>query len=118
MKDATNIQEFYVGQTLFYIDTRHGAGVGQDVTVTQIGKRWIYTSDGRRFDRISLRVDGGKYISPGFVVLSRTAYEAKKRRDVMWGELRLYQRISCIRPDQITEEDMRTLAEMFEIPLS
>ena len=64
--------DYTIGQTVCVVFERRGGA--SDVKVTGVGRRWVSTDDGNRFDRVTGHVDGGRYSSPGTVYTSRNAY--------------------------------------------
>ena len=79
-----------------------------EAQITAVGRKWI-TIGHNRFNAETLRLDGGKYLSPGRVWASRSDFEADQARNQAWGELRLLLPFKA--PDSITTERIRELIE-------
>mgnify|MGYP001796638063 FL=1 len=57
------------------------------VEVTKVGRKWAYFPYNRRFDKNTLFVDGGDFLSPGRVYLEEQDYLDKIRRSVLFGKI-------------------------------
>jgi hypothetical protein len=66
--------DFEVGQTLWweYDDTYSNTKrTGYEVTITKIGRTWLYLNNNHRVDKTLLIADGKGYSSPGKCYLSK-----------------------------------------------
>lgn len=70
-----------VGQKVFVVITLNRISPCREYRViTKVGRKWISYGEGydrNRFNAVTLRVDGGKYSSPGEVYISEGAYYAE-----------------------------------------
>lgn len=69
-----------IGQRLWFVPSQcSNSRDCQGVNIEKIGRRWVYTSNGR-FDLSKMvggkaAIDGGQYSSPGYVYLSRDLHD-------------------------------------------
>jgi hypothetical protein len=64
--------KFEVGQTLwFHYDNYSGKKEDREVTITKIGRTWLYLNNNHRVDKTLLIADGKGYSSPGKCYLSK-----------------------------------------------
>jgi hypothetical protein len=101
------ITNFSVGQSLWYVPERRP---GYSVTVTRIGSKWAYLSNGERASK-SGRVDGGVYSSPGDVYESEAVYNQELARQEAWK--RLYGQLSYSPPPKASLWQIEELSDLW-----
>lgn len=81
------MSEYSVGQPLWYVPTIR-RGDQKEVTITQVGRKWLTLSNGERASIDGLVVDGGGYSTPAWCYVSREEYEAEQTLNAAWSEFR------------------------------
>lgn len=83
---------YEVGQELLYVPTDRRRGEPYPVTVTKVGRKWVYITrfghDSNRFDPATGAVDGGQYTPPASVWRSREEWEAACALQREWSHFR------------------------------
>ena len=64
-----------VGDKLWWGSIGNSRGTPYEVTVTKVGRLWVYLSNDYRIDTQTLQGDGNGYSSPGCCWLSKEAYD-------------------------------------------
>ncbi len=59
----------------------------ESVKVTSVGRLWAHLDSGFRCNRYTGEVDGGAYVSPGTVYVSRAEYDKEQVLYQMWRRL-------------------------------
>ena len=104
-----------VGQVVWVEIERNRKPVGEDATVTKVGRKWVDVSGfrGRRFDIETWALDGGKYSSPGCVYPCREARENEVARIRAWRNLSdAIDRYRYSAPPNMTIEAIQQAAEL------
>jgi hypothetical protein len=66
------MMELAPGQTVYVVRARrHPDCTFIERTIQKIGRKWVELSDGKRFDKETMLLDGGAYSSPGKVYLAQ-----------------------------------------------
>lgn len=103
-----------VGDSLLFVRLRYlrqGGPDVYDVTVTKIGRRWVYLSNDYRIDAETWAADAGEYISPGTCHTSREAYEAALQAEAEW---ELLKRCVAGHAPEMSAEAIRAMRETIE----
>lgn len=85
------MNKFKEGQALVYVPSEKRRGGPRPIVVNKIGRQWVYFEGlglRGRFDKSTLRVDGGGYASPGQVYLTMEEYQQELDLSEAWSELR------------------------------
>ena len=105
--------KFEVGQTLwFHYDGYKGHKDDQEVTITQVGSRWIYLSNGYRVDKKTLIADGGGYSPPGRCYLSKKECDDELALIKEWGLLRRHLGVCYVPPKDMSLDTVRHVREI------
>jgi hypothetical protein len=97
-----------VGQKLWYVGNRRGSEP-RWVEVSKVGRKWIETERGLRFDIATLNADGGQYTSPGRAWITQEAHAYAVEKNRRWSEFRTMVERSWHCPDGIEVEDINEL---------
>lgn len=102
-----NKNTFTVGQKFYFVPdtTVSGRRTPTWVTVTQVGRKWITTDQGMRFDPLTLQVDGGQYSSPGRMYVNREEHEARVLVHTSWRHL-VHDMQTRRAPNTVSAEDI------------
>ena len=112
--------KFEVGQKVVVVFNERRNERIEEFEVTKIGRVWAQISAGGayeyRFNLESLLIDGGQYMSPGRIYLSREEYETEKATEGVWKVFR-----ECVdrtwKPE-ISVEKIREAAKILGIDLT
>lgn len=104
-----------VGQQLWWVWTEKRRGDNKYVTVTKIGRKWVYVDKGYRLDPLTMRVDGEGYTSPATCYLSKEEYEKKRDLEAAWNGLRSRLRDAWAAPKGVTKEDVLQAARLLRL---
>lgn len=109
-------KDFTVGQNLWFqpFDTRWDSG--KEVKVTKIGRAWVHTTGGYRFNPESMIANGEGFSSPGRFYQSKDAYEEHAAAGALHRQL-YSKMIRGHLPIEITTADVRTAASHLRIEL-
>jgi hypothetical protein len=84
----------------------------QEVTITQVGSRWIYLSNRHRVDKKTLIVDGRGCSSPGKCYLSKKDCDDELALIKEWGLLRRNIGVRYNPPKEISLEIVKQAREI------
>lgn len=96
------------------------------IVVTKVGRRWAdYVTDGYeaaphfggRFDIETLRIDGGRFSSPGRVYRTEDEYREQARLSVIWQAFRTKVDRSYQPPDKVGVVDILKAADALRFRL-
>lgn len=74
------------GDKLYFVSSHRHVPSG-DVTVTKVGRKWVYLSNGERINPETLWADGKGYGSPGRCHASKEAHDAAVSLEKAWSSL-------------------------------
>ena len=112
------------GDRLYYVPAYRRDGVGYDVVVTKVGRKWAgfrradaqqWQRDEGRFDIDTFAADGGGYSSPGQIYLSEEGYHEHRRLNARWAIIASHLRGLYGRPRHITDADMDKIVEILHL---
>jgi hypothetical protein len=105
--------KFEVGDTLWlHYECYNGHKDDQEVTITQVGSRWIYLSNRHRVDKKTLIVDGRGCSSPGKCYLSKKDCDDELALIKEWGLLRRNIGVRYNPPKEISLEIVKQAREI------
>jgi hypothetical protein len=97
-----------VGQTLYFASGQQWIPSG-NVTVTRIGRKWAYLSNGRRMSKESFVVDGVGFTSPGCCWLSKEEHDAQLGRQRTWASIWALVGSARRAPAHLTIEELQAI---------
>ncbi len=97
--------DFKVGDTVFLVYDERRRGLGREVQITKVGRKWIDINNGQhRIDRETLRIDGRGYSSPGRVWRTKEEYEDHAKTSQLWSSLKRFVYDNHQIPQGVTKE--------------
>jgi len=107
--------KFEVGQTVFiWRDGDYARGGLVATEVTSVGRVWVTTTSGERFDRATGYVDGPGL---GTAYASAEEFEAKRLLRAKWSALRLAVERTWGAPGKVTSADIEAAAVALRLEL-
>lgn len=114
---VTQVMEFHIGQVVYLSEELSKCRLRDaEFTVAKVGRKWIECSNGDRFDKQTLQIDGGQYSSPGFAYLTKEAFYEKVELKQLWSALG-YAIHYGGPPTNVTPADIRSAAEVLKLTL-
>lgn len=112
------MNEFKVGQEVFVVwnNMRHSH---QSIeTIEKVGRKWISIGGRYRFDPETMNIDGGDYMSPGSVYLSKEEWQREQEISSAWKDFRMkvYDQRSI--PADLTVEKINQAIELLGLPIT
>lgn len=107
----------HCGDSVYYVPRDQRWDKPQHKYVTGIGRKWIYCGDDFRFDKVNLKVDGGRYPSPGKIYRQASDYEDKLRLDRKYAAIS--KTFDCYsRRDQFDEDQLDRVIAILGIDIN
>ena len=82
------------------------------LTITSIGRKWVYTNHQYRFNKKTLLIDAGGYSQPGKIYLSKEKYLEQIKKEKAWNNIRTLVNSRYSPPENIDYQSLENIAEI------